>query len=24
MPACPECASEVADNDIYCPYCGIS
>ncbi|HMM79322.1 MAG TPA: protein kinase [Pyrinomonadaceae bacterium] len=24
MVACPECASEVADNDIYCPYCGIS
>ncbi|KXJ99199.1 MAG: serine/threonine protein kinase [Acidobacteria bacterium OLB17] len=24
MLACPECASEVADNDIYCPYCGIS
>lgn len=24
MPACPECASEVADIDIYCPYCGIS
>jgi len=24
MPACPECASAVADNDIYCPYCGIS
>ena len=24
MAKCPECGSEVAGNDIFCPYCGIS
>jgi len=24
MSVCPECDSQVAENDIYCPYCGIS
>jgi len=24
MSTCPECGSEVADQDLFCPYCGIS
>src|SRR4051812_4540594 len=24
MATCPECGSEVADQDLFCPFCGIS